>query len=209
VRRSFWDRQKALFRGCDAGRIVSEAVQLRSEWENSKCFPNKKMVDSMLFVSAFIVAEGWDTFKRKYLPLPSDPEAETAEGWSDAYWLLDQFPLVGEAVAWYLIRNLYGGPFFKPDVHILAIAQHFFPDETAPVDALAVAARQEWPTACTDARLQPVHLGVVDYVLWWYRRSTGTLDLIQAYSLRSREEDSRKKLATVHPAGSNEGDGVL
>jgi hypothetical protein len=169
----YWDKQLTLFRQCDALRIISEAIAIRKEWENSHCDLKKEMVDSVMFAAALIVAEGWEVFRKKYLLLPKEPEAETATAWGDAYWLLDQFPLVGDAIVWYLIRNLYGGPFFKPDVHIRAIAEHFFSSVDSPVEALAIAVRQEWPKACPDLRFQPVHLGEADYMLWWYRRKTG------------------------------------
>jgi hypothetical protein len=79
---------------------------------------------------------------------------------------------VGDAIAWFLIRDLYGGRFFKPDVHILAIARHFFSGGD-PLKELTDAVRQEWKSICTDKRFLPVHLGEVDLILWWYRRRTG------------------------------------
>ena len=81
--------------------------------------------------------------------------------------------MVGDALAWYLIRNLYGAPFFKPDVHIKAIAGHFFGSAPDPVEALAAACRLHWPEVCSESRLLPVHLAEVDYILWWCRRETG------------------------------------
>jgi len=172
VRQRHWEGQMELFRRCDARRVVSDVISIWREWENSKCYLNKRMVNSVIFTAALIAAEGWEVFKAKYLPLPKEPEAETKAVWRDAHWLLDQFPMVGEATAWYLIRNLYGGPFFKPDVHISAIAKYFFGSADA-VEALAGAVRQAWPKACRDSRFQPVHLGEVDYILWRHQRSKG------------------------------------
>ena len=79
--------------------------------------------------------------------------------------------MVGNATAWYLIRNLYGAPFFKPDLHINAIEKHFFC--SGNLNEMSAAVRQLWPKVCTDSRISPVHLGVVDYILWWYREETG------------------------------------
>jgi hypothetical protein len=78
--------------------------------------------------------------------------------------------MVGWAIGWYLIRNLYGGRFFKPDMHINAIVAHFI-GEGQP-EAMAAAVRELWPTVCSDSRLLPVHLGEVDFILWWYRQAT-------------------------------------
>ena len=79
------------------------------------------------------------------------------------------YPWLEDAIAWYLIRNLYGAPFFKPDLHIRAIEQHFFGN--GDLGELSARVRQLWPKVCRDSRLAPVHLGVVDHVLWWYRQS--------------------------------------
>jgi hypothetical protein len=72
---------------------------------------------------------------------------------------------------WYLIRNLYGAPFFKPDLHINAIVAHFFGRDK--LDEMTVSVRQLWPQVCSDKRFLPVHIGIVDYMLWWYRQKTG------------------------------------
>ena len=93
------------------------------------------------------------------------------EDWLSAYSALDRLPMVGDAIAWYLIRNLYGAPFFKPDLHINAIKRHFFGN--GDLNEMSATVRQLWPQVCTDSRLARVHLGVVDYVLWWYRMNTG------------------------------------
>ena len=117
-----------------------------------------------------ICAGGWDAFKRKYLLLPNEPQSENPNDWQDAYWQLRSFPEVGDAIAWYLIRNLYGGPFFKPDVHINEIAMRFFPETDQPLDAMSAEVRKCWEKVCKDKRFLPLHLGEVDYMLWWYKR---------------------------------------
>src|SRR5262249_47056961 len=117
------------------------------------------------------VAAGWDAFKAEYLLLPDDPEAETVDAWWAAYNALDRLPMVGDAIAWYLIRNLYGAPFFKPDLHINPVAAHFFGH--GELNEMAEASRRLWPEVCHDSRLLRGHLGEVDYVLWWYRQATG------------------------------------
>lgn len=81
--------------------------------------------------------------------------------------------MVGQATAWYLIRNLYGAPVFKPDIHICAIASHFFPETDDPLSAMSAAVCDLWENVCEDKRFLPVHLGETDYVLWFYRRRTG------------------------------------
>lgn len=173
TREGYWESQLELFRQCDAARIAAEENVIRAEWEESKCYMNGRMVEAVIGTAKQIDAEGWEAFKRDNLLLPDDSEAETAEAWTDAYWKLDALPMVGDAIAWYLIRNLYGGPFFKPDVHILAIANHFFGEADDPVATLADAVKKEWANIMLDQRFLPVHLGEIDFILWWYRRSTG------------------------------------
>jgi hypothetical protein len=120
--------------------------------------------------TAIEMREGWDAFKKSNLLLPGNAESESMDDWWDAHSALDNLPMVGEAIGWYLIRNLYGAPFFKPDLHINAIAMHFFGE--AGIPAMSVAVRELWPQTCSDARFEKVHLGVVDYMLWWYRQTT-------------------------------------
>jgi hypothetical protein len=121
--------------------------------------------------TATSVANSWTAFKREYLLLPKNPETESTEQWLPAHAALDSLPMVGNAIAWYLLRNLYGAPFFKPDLHINAIEKHFF--GSGNLMEMSSAVRQLWPKVCTDVRISPVHLGVVDYILWWYREETG------------------------------------
>lgn len=72
-----------------------------------------------------------------------------------------------------LLRNLYGAPFLKPDVHILAIASTASGTPRAPggpsVRTTQVLGRCHGPPS----RLRPIHMGICDYVLWWYRQRTG------------------------------------
>jgi hypothetical protein len=164
--------QNALFRHHDAGRIVREQDAIRAEWGKKKCFLSPAMVRAVI-TTAGLVDRSWDDFKSEYLLLPGNEEAESLQEWRPAHVALDRLPMVGEATAWYLIRNLYGARVFKPDVHICAIAWHFFPDAASPLDAMSKAVKSHWAEVCQDERLLPVHLGKVDYVLWWYRASTG------------------------------------
>jgi hypothetical protein len=173
VRARHWNGQVALFRDCDAHQIVADACAIQAEWAASKRYLSPKSVTAMLDVATRIKDMGWEPFRAEYLFLPADPEAETPAAWSATYWALRELKGVGHAISWYLIRNLFGGPFFKPDVHIEVIAWHFFGDEEDPVEAMASAVRQVWPRVCSDRRLLPAHLGEVDYILWWHRRNTG------------------------------------
>src|SRR5205814_8866719 len=116
------------------------------------------------------VASDWKAFKRDYLLLPENPETESLDDWWPGYSALDRLPMVGDAIAWYLIRNLYGAPFFKPDLHIKGIEKQFFGNGN--LDAMSAEVRRLWPRVCTDSRIARVHLGVADYILWWYRRQT-------------------------------------
>jgi hypothetical protein len=128
------------------------------------------MLDAVI-ATATKVAGGWGAFKVEYLLLPDNPDSELLDDWWQSYSKLDDLPMVGRAIAWYLIRNLYGAPFFKPDLHINAIVKHFFgPDR---LSEMSRAVRQLWPKVCDDPRWPVVHLGVADYMLWWYRQSTG------------------------------------
>jgi hypothetical protein len=156
-------------------RIVAEKKIIRAEWKKERCYLHPKMVKAVIG-TAELIASGWDEFRKEYLCLPENPETDSFTEWKEAHAALDRLPMVGEATAWYLIRNLYGVSVFKPDVHILAIARHFFPKAASPVDAVNAmtrAVRRLWPVACDDKRFQPVHFGEVDYILWWYRSQTG------------------------------------
>lgn len=152
---------------------MADARAIPADWAASKCNLSPKTVAAMLETAKMITGMGWDPFRAEYLFLPADPEADTPVAWNATYWALRELKQVGHAISWYLIRNLFGGPFFKPDIHIEAIAWHFFAEEDDPVEAMASAVRQCWPRVCSDRRLLPVHLGEVDYILWWHRRNTG------------------------------------
>jgi hypothetical protein len=159
----------ALFRQCKAADVVRDAENIRAEWAAKKRDLNSKMLEAVI-ATATEVAEGWDAFKREYLPLPAKPESESLDDWWRAYSARDRLPMVGWALSWYLIRNLYGAPFFKPDLHINAIVKHFFGPDKLP--EMSSAVRHLWPEVCADPRWPVVHLGVADYILWWYRQST-------------------------------------
>jgi hypothetical protein len=168
-----WDNQVVLFRNHDVSRIVHEQARIRREWSNKKCFLSPKMVDAMIRTGKLLDESGWKVFKARYLLLPENPESESLEDWAPAHGALDILPMVGNATAWYLIRNLYGARVFKPDVFICRITDHFFPGAKSPWDALAQAVHEAWDQVCHEDRFRPVHLGEVDYVLWWYARKTG------------------------------------
>jgi len=161
--------QMVLFRKCNATAIAHDAEKIRAEWAAKKCDLNGKMLQAVI-ATATKMAGGWDTFKAEYLPLPTNPESESLDDWWAAYSALDRLPMVGWAISWYLIRNLYGAPFFKPDLHINAIVKHFF--GPGKLTELSSAVRDLWPKVCADPRWPMVHLGVADYMLWWYRQST-------------------------------------
>ena len=169
----FFQLQEKLFRDFCANAIVAEERQIRREWESRKCDLNLKMVNSVIRVAVEIVASGWENFKEKRLLLPNDPETLDSDDWKLSLRQLKGFPQVGEALSLYMLRTFYGAPFFKPDIHILAIADHFFGNHRRPIMAMTDAVRQLWPKVCTEPRFLPVHIGEVDYILWWYRRSTG------------------------------------
>jgi hypothetical protein len=173
VRVNFWDAQLALFRGGDASRIARERDGIRAEWSADKCCLNRDMVEAVIEPATTMELNSWERFRERFLLLPDDPEADTPEAWSPVFWALRQLAEVGPATAWYLIRNLYGGPVFKPDVHIDAIARHFFGTAERPVEAMTAELRRIWPVICTDPEYLPLHVGEVDYVLWWYRSTTG------------------------------------
>jgi len=81
--------------------------------------------------------------------------------------------MIGEANVWFLLRNLFGAPFLKPDIWIKDIANRYFGAQKDPVAALSAAVRASWPRVCRDRRLLPVHLGEVDIILWAYERGIG------------------------------------
>jgi len=162
--------QMRLFRECSAAKIARDAELIWAEWQSEKCDLNGRMVKAVID-TARRVAEGWRSFKEEFLPLPDHPQAEEMDAWWPAYYALDRLPMVGDAIAWYLIRNLYGAPFLKPDLHIKAIAAHFF--GAGGVEEMAALTRRLWPEICREPRLLPVHLAEGDYFLWWYRQATG------------------------------------
>lgn len=132
------------------------------------------MVESVIEAATkILVSPDWESFRGKWLNLPANPESDQQEDWLDAYWQLRKFPQVGDAIAWYLVRNLYGGPFLKPDVHIKKIAEHFFAESGDSLEAMKAAARRVWPQVCNTSQLLPLHLGELDYVLWWHKRKHG------------------------------------
>ena len=169
VRLEYWDAQVALFREGDAERIARERDEIREEWSQRKCYLSPDMVESVIEAATRIFVIGWEGFRDRWLLLPPDPESEHEEDWWDVYSRFCKFWEVGDALAWYLVRNLYGGRFFKPDVHIMGIARHFF-GEAAPLAAMRAEAKRLWPTVCQEPRLLPLHLGELDYMLWWYKR---------------------------------------
>jgi hypothetical protein len=160
--------QLKLFRDCDPSQIARDARAIRAEWNKCKCDLNRRMLEAVIR-TATEIASGWDAWKRDNLLLPPNPESERTEDWWEAFAALDRLPMIGPALAWYLIRNLYGAPFFKPDLHINAIANHFFAGD---LEAMASAVRRLWPAVCKDRQYHPVHLGEVDFMLWWYRRKS-------------------------------------
>src|SRR6266851_6773265 len=151
-----------LFRNCDAKKIAKDSTNILEEWQSKKCDLSPRMVNAVLW-TANKVAEDWKAFKASYLMLPVNPESEEPADWIVAYNALDSLPMVGWAIGWYLIRNLYGAPFFKPDLHINAIVNHFFGPNDIP--ALSLAVRKNWTAVCSDTRFKKVHLGIADYVL--------------------------------------------
>ena len=174
---SYWERQQKLFHDFEAKRICADADDVRARHAEDACYLHPRVVDATLAVAEMICGSGWAEFKKRYLPIPDPPETSDPDAWVPTVRRLDELPRVGETTAWYLLRNLLGAPFFKPDIHIVAIAWHFFPRAERPVHALVEATNQEWPGVCArhhaSKRVLCPHLGVVDYVLWWYRRETG------------------------------------
>lgn len=174
----FLPSQVILFRNHNAASIVSEQKTIWDEWSKERRCLNAEMVNAMIETSKLIDGR-WDEFRRKYLPMPENPESGSLDDWWRVHIALDSLRMVGPATAWYLIRNLYGAPVFKPDVHICAIANYSFPDADDPLSAMSDAVCDLWESVCDDKRFLPVHLGETDFILWWYRQATG-LPKIQA-----------------------------
>ncbi len=174
---SHWKRQRRLFRQGVPSRIAAQADSIREEHAADKRYLRPAWVEALIAEARHIVDEEWPGYRSRVLPLPADPESERLDAWYPTVRALDRLPWVGEITAWYLLRNLLGAPVFKPDIHIVAIAWHYFGDDDDPLAAMTEATRQAWPRVCEAAgvakRVLSPHLGVVDFILWWYRRETG------------------------------------
>lgn len=168
----YYPRQLRLFRGCSPQAILRDRALILDQWQTKRRNLNRLMVDAVLSVGCRVASEGWERFKEVTLPLPRNPEAEDRGDWRATYAALDSLPMIGDANVWFILRNLLGAPFLKPDLHIKVIANAFFGAKSDPLAALSVAVRASWPRVCRDRRLQPVHMGEVDYILWDYRRRT-------------------------------------
>jgi hypothetical protein len=171
---SYWERQLKLFRHGSANSIVLEEHAIRSEWAAAKVDLSPKMVEATLDTARQIVDLTWPRFRAEFLRLPANRRTEDSRDWQPTFEALRELKMVGKALAPYLVRNLYGGSFFKPDVHIVAIAQHYFGDMPDPVTRMAVAAKQAWPSivpSTAHADLQLGNLGIIDYLLWFYRQA--------------------------------------
>jgi len=174
VRMRYWDAQQALFRSGDPDIIRDQEKSIRAEWKKAKVYLSPKQFDAILAIGKSVATASWPAFKRSYLLLPQDPTADSCAAWNDAHWALRELPQVGYAISYYLLRNLYGAPFLKPDVHILAIANSYFGNATDPLAALQSELHKCWSDASARLpRLRPIHMGLCDYVLWWYRQRTG------------------------------------
>jgi transcriptional regulator with XRE-family HTH domain len=168
VHADYYPCQMELFYQCNVADIVSNAKAIRASWKKNKCNLSPRMFKAVMSTAAD-VAQDWAAFRSDYLPPPPEPESESQGDWMAIFNALDRLPMVGWAIGWYLIRNLYGGCFFKPDQHIEGIARRFFKGD---LNAMAAAVRELWPRVCSDPRFLDVHLGEVDYILWWYRQAT-------------------------------------
>jgi hypothetical protein len=203
----YWDSQVSLFRQHDPARIVADRHAIRREWQQGKRFLHPKTVEAMI-TTAGLVNRSWDDFKGEYLPLPENPESELLPDWSPSHAALDRLPRVGFAVSWFLIRNLFGAPFFKPDLHINAITHHFFKHAERPLEAMSQAVHELWEEVCSDERLKPVHLGEVDYILWWYRANTGIPAATASVGCDRQHDrfvlDSIEGIKLIHPSGREE-----
>jgi hypothetical protein len=171
VRLKQWDDQLRLFRQGDAARIARD--EIREKWARRKCYLSPDMVESVIEAATKIFVAGWEGFRNKWLLLPADPESEQGEDWRGVHSQFCKFWEVGDAIAWYLVRNLYGGRFFKPDEHIKAIARHFLGEREDPIAAMRTEAIHGWPSVCQDRRFLPLHLGELDHILWWHKRKNG------------------------------------
>jgi hypothetical protein len=169
----YWPDQLRLFRNGDSDRIARERDEIRKEWALKKCYLSRDMVESVIEAATKIYISGWDGFRANWLLLPADPESEREEDWRGVHTQFCKFREVDEANAWYLVRNLYGGRFLKPDVHILGVARHFFGHGAHPLAALRTEAKRLWLSVCQDARFLPLHLGELDYMIWWHKRKHG------------------------------------
>ncbi|MGH7173082.1 MAG: hypothetical protein ACRELG_22605 [Gemmataceae bacterium] len=170
---SVWDDQLSLLRHGDPERIARERDDIREERLSRPCYLHPKVVESVIEAATKIFVSDWQSFRRRWLLLPEYPDSVEQVEWLEAYWLLRNFPQVADAIAWYLVRNLYGGSFLKPDIHIKKIAEHFFGQYVDPLAAMSAEAHRVWPHVCADPRLLPAHLGEIDYVLWWHGRKNG------------------------------------
>jgi hypothetical protein len=173
VLEKFLPKQVELFRCHDLARIIVEQDLIWSEWQREKHYLSPNMVQAVIATSELIKNRGWERFRSDFLLLPEYPQTENLGDWIPARKALDGLGMVGQATAWYLIRNLYGAPVFKPDIHICAIANYFFPEADDPLSAMSTAVCELWGNVCEDRRFLPVHLGEVDFILWWYRQATG------------------------------------
>lgn len=173
---SYRQLQLALLRDGDPGRITNEAHEVRAEWKARKVDLSPKMVDAALDTASRIARLGWPRFKSEYLQLPIDPTSQKSADWNSVFAALKRLPMVGKAIAPYIVRNLYGGAFFKPDVHIEAIAMHYFGGDADRIDQMTRASKALWPTVVptrAPAAAREPNIGIVDYVLWFYRQATG------------------------------------
>lgn len=136
----YYPLQVKLFRRCSPKAILEDRVRILAEWHSERRDLNRRMVDAMLVVSCRVATEGWVKFKLATLPLPKNPESEDPRNWRATYAALDALPMVGDANVWFLLRNLLGAPFLKPDIHIRIIAERFLGVERDPLAALSAAA---------------------------------------------------------------------
>jgi hypothetical protein len=192
----YFASQAALFRNHDPAQIVADRKAIRDEWKQKKVYLHPQVVEALLH-TAEEVNHSWSAFRTKYLLLPNNPDSESLEDWLPAHAALDGLKWVGSPTAWYLIRNLYGAPVFKPDVHICAIARHFFGRAESPLDAMSekvhelweevcrgvdtklaaasgdlMGMREWWDRLCESGGFRGVHLGEVDFILWLHRSKT-------------------------------------
>ncbi|SRR5713226_6843775 len=166
----YLEGQATLFRHLNPSLIKRDRREIRREHRRTPCYLSPRMVEAMIKTATLIMARPWPAFKAEYLLLPKNAETESLDDWRPARAALKRLPMVGDANGWYLIRNLYGARVMKPDVWIMRIAKRFFPHAKSPPDALAEAVRRSWNRVCPN---EPVHLGKVDYILWWYSQATG------------------------------------